>query len=149
MRNWEIIDESCEVLLDRLYLIYTHFVGSVGRLCQIGESFHILDADGNPMNCEQLESVLREFQVLCDEPTGRWRWNQFPKNAHPRYKLFRGIRLRDREWFLLQDFLEHEWSSLLVDVFPQRSFIGHFPALLKRIPNVVFGVLKNTQSRNQ
>lgn len=108
MRNWEILDEARETLIDRVYLIYLHLIDAVGRTRTIGDSFHLENIYEEPMDTDALRKVLREFETICSESPKYHAWNDFPAEARSGNKLFWWKRLKRTEWYLLRDFLAHE-----------------------------------------
>lgn len=111
MRNWEIIDESREALLDRLFLIYTKTADAIGRDSLRGDKFDILRYDGEPMDTTELESILQEFYTLC-EGYSLWKWNYFPEYAHQCSRLFPQGSLDRSERNLLQKFIKNDLPLL-------------------------------------
>lgn len=141
MNRFNIIDESREALLDRLYLIYKEMIGAISRVSTLGERFDLFDLSHTPLDIDELESALREFRMLCAEPR-RWRWNDFPSTAHPQSRVFRGISLTDREWFLLQDYLEHDCAEFLTTIFPKKSYKMRVSTFLRDMPATIHDILQ-------
>ncbi len=111
MRNWEIIDESREALLDRLFLIYTRTADAVGRYSEQGDKFDIFRPDYESMDAEDLDGILEEFYTLCKNPYS-WDWTFFPENAHNYCRLFPHGSLNPTECRLLEKFIKKELPLL-------------------------------------
>ncbi len=139
MRNGEVIDETWEALLDKLFLIYQKTPEAVGRNTKMTGTFDIFRWDDEPMNTDELQWVLQEFYDLCREPHS-FQWKYFPSNATTYSRLFFEGPLSFSERLLLEEFIKHELPFLQEYKFPKfhpDSVVNFFRDISARVRGIL------------